>query len=222
VDAHNASKLAELTQGTKVVTTFAPHLRVEPREARRLPLPADVRAANRIKANTRALGDKFPVTTLRVAPRAQVMMRCNAHADAGVVNGTMGIVTAVDDNIVSVRFAVAGAFKEVSVQRFDFTLKVGKTTNLVLTQFPLALAWATTIHKVQGLTLDYMRLDASNCFEPGQLYVALSRVRKLEHLSLLNFSPNSLLTNSRAVDFETSVNRPPLPKPDGKRQRRSP
>jgi hypothetical protein len=58
-------------------------------------------------------------------------------------------------------------------------------------------------HNCQGLTLDSVRLDASNCFEAGQLYVALSRVRKLEHLTLIDFREKSLLSDPRAVAFES-------------------
>ena len=64
---------------------------------------------------------------------------------------------------------------------------------LQCTQFPICLSWASTIHKVQGLTLDSVAVDiGSKVFSSGMSYVALSRVTKFKGLHLLDFHPNSL------------------------------
>lgn len=74
--------------------------------------------------------------------------------------------------------------------------------DIALKQLPLILAWSITIHKCQGLTLDKAIIDASNnIFEAGQLYVALSRVKNLEGLSLMNFDINSLKIHSSVIKF---------------------
>jgi ATP-dependent DNA helicase PIF1 len=68
-------------------------------------------------------------------------------------------------------------------------------------QVPLLLAWALTIHKSQGQTLDRVQLNVAKTFEGGQLYVGVSRVRNLKGLSLIGFSKGLIKANRKAVDW---------------------
>ena len=71
-----------------------------------------------------------------------------------------------------------------------------------ITQVPLRLAWAITVHKSQGMTLDEAEMDLSQCFVPGQGYVALSRVRSLEGLYLRGFNAMALLVDERIAEVD--------------------
>ena len=71
-------------------------------------------------------------------------------------------------------------------------------TLLQRTQIPLILCWAATVHKVQGLSLDAAVMDlGKDVLEPGMAYVALSRLRTLNGLALLNFQPKKITANKR-------------------------
>jgi len=72
-----------------------------------------------------------------------------------------------------------------------------------LNQVPIKLAYALTIHKAQGIQVDEaaMAVDRSNCFAPGQAYVALSRLTTLEGMYLTKFEPEAIRASSAAVAF---------------------
>ena len=68
-------------------------------------------------------------------------------------------------------------------------------------QLPLRLSWAITIHKSQGLSLDFLKVDAGKSFEAGQVYVALSRARTMEGLQILSFDARKCWCDPRVVAF---------------------
>jgi ATP-dependent DNA helicase PIF1 len=69
------------------------------------------------------------------------------------------------------------------------------------TQIPLILAWAMSIHKSQGQTIEYVKVDLMKVFERGQAYVALSRTTTLNNLQVLNFNPLKVKVDQRVADF---------------------
>jgi ATP-dependent DNA helicase PIF1 len=74
-------------------------------------------------------------------------------------------------------------------------------------QIPLLPAYALTIHKSQGMTLDAAIIDCKNIFACGQLYVALSRVRKLENLKVLNFHKGQIIVSNEVKQFYSDLNK---------------
>ncbi|CAC5377899.1 unnamed protein product [Mytilus coruscus] len=81
-----------------------------------------------------------------------------------------------------------------------FSLSKSKqNVHIVRTQFPLRLAWATTIHKIQGQSLDNIVVSFDKTFRDGQAYVALSRARKLEGLHLASFHPSKIRSSKHVA-----------------------
>lgn len=214
VDRYNTTRLEQLCASEKVeVKRFYPAFRVARKDQFKSIDPSDLKHANELMNEAQPgkkgfgpskLEQYFPVFHVKLAVGAQVMMRSNRHIDVGIVNGSVGVVTGIGDNFISVLFLRDGTFmdKSLDIERVEFFYPA-KTAEIVMTQFPLSLAWACSIHKVQGLTLERIRIDARNMFDAGMLYVALSRVRAIEHLSLIGFNERSLITDPRAVEFET-------------------
>ena len=119
-----------------------------------------------------------PVITLKGG--AQVMLLKNIDVAAGLVNGARGRVEkfSSDGNPV-VRF-LSGNTLEIKSEKW--VVKGGPGVTLTRSQIPLKLAWAFSIHKSQGMTLDCVEVSLSRVFECGQAYVALSRAKSISSL----------------------------------------
>jgi ATP-dependent DNA helicase PIF1 len=82
-----------------------------------------------------------------------------------------------------------------------------KIPGVGVSQVPLILAWALTIHKSQGVTLDMAEIDVgSSIFECGQTYVALSRVKTMNGLYLTSFDITKIRINKKVKDFYEALN----------------
>jgi ATP-dependent DNA helicase PIF1 len=77
---------------------------------------------------------------------------------------------------------------------------------LAIAQYPLCMAWAVTIHKIQGSSLSHAQIDVGNSiFEYGQTYVALSRIKTMDGLYLMNFQPKRIKSNPKVLAFYESL-----------------
>lgn len=128
--------------------------------------------------------------TLKVG--AVVMFTKNNPAQ-GFVNGTLGKVIDFDDEFG--RPVVQIRNKIVIAEPMEWMIEENGMILASISQIPLRLAWAITIHKSQGMSMDAAVMDLSRVFEYGQGYVALSRVRRLKGLYLLGCNNNALLVH---------------------------
>jgi hypothetical protein len=121
------------------------------------------------------------------------------------VNGTTGIVQSFSP-IDKMPIVITTSGRKVKLEREDWSLEndSGKVTATV-SQVPLRLAWAITIHKSQGMTLDAAQIDLSKTFEVGQGYVALSRIKSIEGLSLLGLNPMALRVDPLILHIDDRI-----------------
>ncbi|AKF26001.1 hypothetical protein YH65_07385 [Sulfurovum lithotrophicum] len=124
--------------------------------------------------------------------KSAVVIFIKNNAEAGYVNGTTGTVESFSpiDNMPIVR-TTEGRKIKLEPEEWSLENDSGKVVATV-SQVPLRLAWAITVHKSQGMTLDAAEMDLSKTFETGQGYVALSRIKNIEGLRLMGLNPMAL------------------------------
>jgi ATP-dependent DNA helicase PIF1 len=138
-------------------------------------------------------------TTLNLKVGSQVMYLVNAEP---LCNGTRGIVTAIS----TLGYPVVQFTNNVQQTVMPYIWKSETVPGVGLSQLPLILAWALTIHKAQGATLDVAEVDAgSGIFECGQTYVALSRVKSMDGLYLQSFDAQKVRVNLKVRRFYTQL-----------------
>lgn len=142
---------------------------------------------------------------LRLKKGCLVMCTVNLDMNAGICNGSQGIVVdfLVKDTvqIPIVRFS-NGVVREIGRHYWQSE----EIPCVAVGQYPLVLAWALTIHKIQGTTLTNAEIDIGNrIFEYGQSYVALSRVKSLDGLYLSEFNPERIGANPTVIEFYKKI-----------------
>ena len=174
-------------------------------------------------------------TILETKPRMQVMLRTNIDIKRGLCNGTRGVILGYrpfkvwlqgnDEKDLSRRYAggVAhlkqwgkahpqlpfvlfsnGVKLTIAPAEFERKFLQGKVSCTRL-QIPLNPAWAITIHKAQGMSLDRVQINLSNSFGAGMAYVALSRATSLQGLQLEGFSARSVIASKKVRQFYSEI-----------------
>jgi ATP-dependent DNA helicase PIF1 len=131
--------------------------------------------------------------------RGAVVMFTKNNIKDGFVNGTLGEVIDFDS---TTRYPIVrtNSGKIIKVEPVDWVVEENGKIKAQITQIPLRLAWAITVHKSQGMSLDSAVMDLSQVFEYGQGYVALSRVRRLSGLHILGINERALKVHPQILD----------------------
>lgn len=137
---------------------------------------------------------------------AQVMLTKNLDLMKGLVNGSRGVVIRFQNDSLGLPLIRFSNGLEVAIKKEKFVYKtlMGAATRH---QLPLKCAWAISIHKSQGLTLDCCEISLSRVFEHGQAYVALSRAKNLEGLRLLDMNRNCVKAHPAVLKFYINLRR---------------
>lgn len=127
---------------------------------------------------------------------AQVVITANLDQERGIINGTRGVVTS---------FSIQGPVLKLA-DGSTFTVPFRKikddSETLEIEVMPLQYAWAITIHRSQGMTLDAAEIDLGvSIFAPGQAYTAISRVRNLQSVRIVSVSPRSFIVDRDVKKF---------------------
>ena len=127
------------------------------------------------------------------------------NTEEGYVNGTTGTVQSFSP-IDNMPIIITTDGRKIKLELEDWSLEndSGKVLATV-SQVPLRLAWAITIHKSQGMTLDAAEIDLSKTFETGQGYVALSRIRNIEGLRLMGLNPMALRVDPLTLHVDERI-----------------
>jgi ATP-dependent DNA helicase PIF1 len=138
---------------------------------------------------------------LQLKKGAAVMCVTNLDIDRGICNGSQGVIIDFVGPAPKVKFA-NGVIEVIPLHH----IQSDEYPCISIAQYPLCFAWAMTIHKMQGATLDMAQIDiGSSIFDYGQTYVALSRIRNLDGLYLSEFNPMRIRANPKVQEFYQKI-----------------
>lgn len=140
-----------------------------------------------------------------VLKKDAVVMFIKNNPEKGYINGTTGVVIDFSkENQLPIVKTANGDI--ISVEKEDWSIE-NENADIIakVSQIPLKLAWAITIHKSQGMTLDAAQIDLSKTFEVGQGYVALSRIKSIDGLQLIGFNDIALSVDPLILQIDPRI-----------------
>jgi ATP-dependent DNA helicase PIF1 len=127
---------------------------------------------------------------------AQIMVIRNISVENHLVNGTRGIIVGLQDNCVIIK-DINNIFHTI-----NYFTEINKNKKNSISFIPLKLAYAISIHKSQGSSIDCLELDlGDDIFVSGQTYTALSRATNINNIRIINIEKNSFFVNKNIIDF---------------------
>lgn len=132
---------------------------------------------------------------------AQVMLIQNLDVEGGLCNGSRGVIVDFEQQRPIVKFMNG---LKVLIQYHEWSYHISDEIKVIRKQVPLILAFAITCHKIQAATIDCAEIDISDVFCDGQAYVALSRVKSIENLKIIDIDFDKITVNSTVKEFYNS------------------
>lgn len=121
----------------------------------------------------------------------------------GLVNGSTGVLKRIHyetDEPVTLHVQFDNVEEEQTIEKVSAVYESGIDEERTRQQFPVCMAFAATIHKCQGLTLDNVVVSTMRAFSAGQIFVAFSRVRNLNGLHLVDYAPLKIFADRTCID----------------------
>ncbi|AXH12571.1 AAA family ATPase [Halarcobacter bivalviorum] len=135
-----------------------------------------------------------------------VVMFIKNNPEKYYINGTTGVVIDFSKDEKQLPIVKLSNGYIIKVEYEDWVIENDKgKVSAKISQIPLKLAWAITIHKSQGMTLDAAQIDLSKTFEVGQGYVALSRIKNIEGLKLMGFNEKALSVDPLILSIDPRI-----------------
>ncbi|MBU1922434.1 helix-turn-helix domain-containing protein [Patescibacteria group bacterium] len=135
--------------------------------------------------------------------KGAIVMFVKNNFEQGYVNGTLGKIVDFDER----RLPIVQTFskKQIIAAPASWIVEEDGITRAEIMQIPLRLAWAITVHKSQGMSLDAAEIDLGKSFERGMGYVALSRVRSLDGIKLKGINELALQVNEDVIELDKEL-----------------
>ena len=192
---------------TKLYTHNMDVDRINQQELVALPSAARVFKSEKIggKANVEKIFKTSLVLEEITLKKDAVVIFIKNNQELGYVNGTTGVVTGFDEASKNPIVKLASN-RSITVTNENWMVENAKgEVAAKVSQLPLRLAWAITIHKSQGMTLDAAEIDLSKTFESGQGYVALSRIKSLQGLRLMGVNDMALRVDPLILSIDDRI-----------------